>query len=224
MNKQLFMVIDTETATLFDSVYDIGWTIADKKGNITKKVNYLVKEIFTNGERMTKAHFAKKVFTHYAEMLENGDITLKPWKDIMIELKNDFSIVDCLCAYNAGFDFRVINGTNKQITKSNFPVIPERMKKLDIWHFACITKLKQKLYHSFAKEMGFISQAGNVGTTAEQAYKFITGKWDFVEDHTALSDAIIETEILARCFAMKKAIPYRFDKLTGSPWKLAQAN
>ena len=43
---------------------------------------------------------------------------------------------------------------------------------------------------------------------------------DFIEDHTALSDAIIETQILASCFAQKKRIPY--GKINAQPWRLVQ--
>ena len=42
---------------------------------------------------------------------------------------------------------------------------------------------------------------GNIMTNAEVVYQYITDQEDFKEDHTALSDAIIESEILARIFA-----------------------
>ena len=56
---------------------------------------------------------------------------------------------------------------------------------------------------------------GNIITNAEVVYQYVTDQEDFKEDHTALSDAIIESEILARIFANgcspMKAIyfPYR---------------
>ena len=42
---------------------------------------------------------------------------------------------------------------------------------------------------------------GNIITNAEIVYQYVTDQEDFKEDHTALSDAIIESEILARIFA-----------------------
>ena len=45
---------------------------------------------------------------------------------------------------------------------------------------------------------------------------------DFIEDHTALSDAQIEVAILAECFRQKKAVPY--GKINGSPWRLVNKN
>ena len=41
---------------------------------------------------------------------------------------------------------------------------------------------------------------------------------DFIEDHTALSDAIIETQIMAACFAQKKRIPYGI--INAQPWRI----
>ena len=63
--KKFYLTLDTETATLpFANelcknavqkqkiaiakplVYDIGWVISDRQGNVIKKVNYLVQETF----------------------------------------------------------------------------------------------------------------------------------------------------------------------------------
>ena len=65
MKKKFYLTLDTETATLpfanelcKDSkqkqkiaiakplVYDIGWTITDRVGNIVKKENFLIQETF----------------------------------------------------------------------------------------------------------------------------------------------------------------------------------
>jgi hypothetical protein len=45
-------------------------------------------------------------------------------------------------------------------------------------------------------------------TTAEIMFRHITNNNDFIECHTALSDALIEVAILARCYAKKKKIMY----------------
>ena len=64
-----------------------------------------------------------------------------------------------------------------------------------------------------------MSEAGNLRTGAEYAYRFCRGDWGFIEDHTALSDAEIETEILAACYASRKAIPYNIIDGT-PPWQI----
>jgi hypothetical protein len=43
-----------------------------------------------------------------------------------------------------------------------------------------------------------ISPAGNLKTSAEVAYRYITKNADFSEEHTGLEDVRIETEILRK--------------------------
>ena len=57
----------------------------------------------------------------------------------------------------------------------------------------------QKQYEEFKKwceEHEAFSDSGNYSTTAENVYRYISGIDDFVEEHTALADSEIETEIL----------------------------
>jgi len=93
---------------------------------------------------------------------------------------------------------------------------------LDIWQFACETKLQQKQYANIARSLGWVSPAGNIKTGAEFAYRFVCGDYSFIEDHTALSDAQIEVAILAECFRQKKSVPYGV--INASPWRLVNPN
>ena len=77
--QKVIMVLDTETCDLSGPVYDVGFTICNRKGEIAYRWNALVAEVFTNPDVMTGAYFAKKVFTHYAPMLDAGSISLMPW-------------------------------------------------------------------------------------------------------------------------------------------------
>ena len=52
---------------------------------------------------------------------------------------------------------------------------------------------------NFATTHGFVSDAGNIQTSAEVAYRFLTNDPDFVESHTGLEDVEIETAILMNC-------------------------
>ena len=70
--------------------------------------------------------------------------------------------------------------------------------------------------------MGWVSPAGNIKTGAEFAHRYCSGDHSFIEDHTALSDARIEVEILAQCYAQKKIVPY--GKINGSPWRIVNKN
>ena len=219
MKAKTIMVIDTETADLTGAVYDFGYAICDKRGNIMDKKNWLVREIFTDAKKMMGAFYASKLFTHYGDMLESGAITIKPWHYIVKEI--EFAVncydVDVIAAYNLAFDRRVMGATHKMLGHTG-KILPRKMDQLDIWQFACETKLSQQTYKNLARELGWVSAAGNIRTGAEYAYRFCRGDFGFIEDHTALSDVLIEVEILAACFATKKTIPY--NKVGGAPWKI----
>lgn len=219
MKSKIIMVLDTETVGLEGHVYDIGYVITNKRGDILAERNWLVEENFTNAKRMMGAFYAGKHFTHYARMLQEGEIRLTPWAEIVAAFRADMAAfsVDIIAAYNAGFDFRVIAQTHADLGFSDL-IVESPTQVLDIWQFACETKLQQKQYANIARALGWVSPAGNIKTGAEFAYRFVCGDHSFIEDHTALSDARIETAILAECYRQKKAVPY--GKINGSPWRL----
>ena len=220
--KNTILVLDTETADLNGHVYDVGYTITDRKGNIQASYNALVDEIFTDGDKMLGAFYAKKLFSHYAPMLDSDKIKLTPWASIIGRMRGDILAhgVTTLAAYNLAFDRRVMRHTNKLL--GDGPIFQSPVKQLCIWRFACETKLNTQLYKDLAREQGWVSSAGNLKTGAEYAYRFCRGDWGFKESHTALDDALIETEILADCFASKKRIPYNdiSDKYANAPWRI----
>jgi DNA polymerase III epsilon subunit-like protein len=153
-------------------------------------------------------------------MLDAGTIGLAPWSKIVSEMQIDVDAfgVNVLAAYNLGFDRRVMRQTNKRFGLG--PILPA-MDMLDIWQFACETKLSQARYKEIARELGWVSAAGNIRTGAEYAYRFCSGDFGFIEDHTALSDAVIETKILADCYACKKSVPYGI--VNAQPWRIVNA-
>ena len=213
------LTLDTETVGLEGHVYDVGYIIHDKRGNIALERNWLVEENFTDPKKMMGAFYAGKHFTHYARMLQDGLITLKPWAEIVDQLNADIEAhsVDVIAAYNAGFDFRVMAQTHADLGYDG-KVLNSALEILDIWQFACETKLSQKSYATIARAMGWVSPAGNIKTGAEFAHRYCSGDHSFIEDHTALSDSRIEVAILAQCYAQKKRVPY--GKINGQPWRL----
>lgn len=224
INKKLtYMVIDTETCDLEGNVYDVGFTICDRKGTIKIEYNALVEEIFTDADKMMGAFYAKKLFTHYSPMLQNDDIALVPWIDLIDHVDYCANVydVDVVCAYNLAFDRRVLSQTHKTLGFTG-KIFSKPMRQLDIWRFACETKLSQAGYRQIAESEGWVSNAGNIRTGAEYAYRFCSGDFGFIEDHTALSDARIETRILADCFSTKKRVPYDDikDKYSAHPWRI----
>lgn len=126
MRKTLrYMVVDTETATLpFANeiangdpekkkkiaiarplVYDIGWTITNRKGEILDSKQYLIAETFAVPAVFNTAYYAEKR-PLYIEMMEQGKVTIKPWRDVMKIFIADLETVDAVGAYNSMFDFK----------------------------------------------------------------------------------------------------------------------
>lgn len=124
MKKKYFLTLDTETATLpFANeiaktpkekqniaiakplVYDIGWVISDRNGNIIKKENFLVQETFFVPSVFNTAYYKDKR-PIYMEMLKNGEISVKCWDEIVEILLTDLRQCDLATAYNAAFDFK----------------------------------------------------------------------------------------------------------------------
>lgn len=218
MNIFLF---DTETVGLqpFNFVYDIGWLITDKQGNIQQRRNFLVREVLTDPKRMMSAFFAKKIFSYYVPALDNGKIRLTPWETILHIMYEDLKDCDVVAAYNIGFDLAALRNTT-DILNHGEEILLDDFKILCLWNFACRTLLSSRNYRGVARANGWLSSAGNFKSSAECVYRYITGEHNFIESHTALDDCLIENEIMTRAFARKGKIPY--DEYNNNPWTQIQ--
>jgi len=223
MRKQIsIMTIDTETATLTGGVYDLAFVIHNKKGEIVERFNAVVRETATDAEKMMGAFYAKKMFTHYLSALADQTTPLLHWSAIVTAIQEAIARhnVSVVAAYNLKFDARVIRATHRHLGFKG-AIVPAGVAQLDIWEYACRARLVLKKYRTLATSLGWVSDAGNIKTTAECAYRFTSGDHKFIEHHTALHDAEIESQILAACYASKGPVPYNI--ITGSPWRLVNA-
>lgn len=222
MREISIMTIDTETATLTGGVYDLAFVVHNKKGRIVERFNAVVRETATDADKMMGAYYARKMFTHYLPMVAEQAIPLMHWSAIVEAIRSAITrhSVSVVAAYNLAFDRRVIRATHRQLGFKG-AILPAGVQQLDIWEFACRAKLVQKKYRTLARSLGWVSEAGNIKTTAECAYRYTSGDHNFIEAHTALHDAEIESEILTACYAAKGKVPYNI--VTGQPWKLVNA-
>lgn len=86
---------------------------------------------------------------------------------------------------------------SRDFDKDNFIFRGVAYPMIDVWGLACSYILNCAAYKKSCLENGRISNAGlYFSTSAESAMQFFAKKFDFIEDHTALSDAEIETELL----------------------------
>ena len=74
----------------------------------------------------------------------------------------------------------------------------------DLWGMSCEHLLNNDDYKRMCVEEKWTTASGKYfKTSAETAYRFITKNLEFDEDHTALEDAIIESEIFAKIVKKK---------------------
>lgn len=120
-----YLVFDCETATLpFASeiaqgdaekkkkiaiarplIYDMGWTITNRKGEILDSKQFLIAETFSVPAVFNTAYYAEKR-PIYLEMLKEGKTCIKTWLEASEILLEDLRKVDAVGAYNSMFDFK----------------------------------------------------------------------------------------------------------------------
>lgn len=269
--KMLYLIVDTETATLpyvrtldltpkertkvsiaKPLIYDIGWTICDRQGNIVKRENYLVQETFFVPSVFNTAYYKDKRNV-YMQKLQEKKISADLWNNIAEKLLADLKTVDYVIAYNGCFDMKkAIPFTEAYITalySDNYNEWEEKQKKaidhmvkdgqggknpnyldaefifrehtfpmVDLWGVACEKLINANKYKDYCLEHDHLTASGvYFKTSAETAYQYLMEKYDFVESHTALDDAEIETQILAKALKKGKLVaevkPFPFREL-----------
>ena len=96
-------------------------------------------------------------------------------------------------AYNSNFDDRVFNFNCDWFHCINpFDNVPIYDIRGYAHHFIC----NNSDFQNWCEKNMRFSESGNYSTTAETVYQYLTDDIDFSEEHTALNDSRIETEIL----------------------------
>lgn len=198
MRKTIYCTLDTETvggASNPTGMYNLGCVIHDKDGNIFATTSMLVMEHY---DKIRNDDYAKKNFPIYEERLCRGEITAIASEAQAVEVVRSLCKmynVKYVMAYNSSFDF----------TKTVCRELLVDFEFIDIYLMALQTITHLKKYAKFCRENELYSRSGKTcSTSAESVYAFITDNADCAEEHTALSDAMIEMEIFKRCYAMHK--------------------
>jgi hypothetical protein len=264
MRKKYYLTLDTETATLpFANeiakndakkkqqiaiakplVYDIGWVITDRQGNIIKKENFLVQETFFVPNVFNTAYYCDKR-PMYMEMLEKNEVQVANWNDIIELLMFDLDKVDIVTAYNACFDFKkaipfteqyifnlysthfndwersqrkkceyIIKGqknnqTNPDYLEPWFELRGKTFPLCDLWGVACERLININKYRNYCLDKGLLTASKiYFKSSAETSFQYLMNDYDFIEHHTALSDAEIESVILTKALKKGKIDPY----------------
>ena len=123
MKKKIIMVADVETTKL-GYVYDLGYLIADKYGNVLAERSFVIEDIFKNEELMKDAYYYSKHPQYIRDILD-GKRTLMNWDDVMKTMYQDLKEFDVqvFSAYNANFDYCALKRTNELLRNRQFKMV-----------------------------------------------------------------------------------------------------
>ena len=94
--------------------------------------------------------------------------------------------------------------SNNHFDGDNFLFRGKAYPMFDLWGMSCEHLLDNDDYKRMCIDEGWTTASGKYfKTSAETAYRFISGNSDFDEAHTALDDAIIESELFAEIVKKK---------------------
>ena len=212
-SRKYIMVLDTETANGLmvndkldlscSLVYDIGFTVVDKKGRVYCQKSMAIREIFCGmADVMKSAYYAEKL-PKYWEDIKTGRRNLVNFmtaRRIVLEVMKEYNI-QTVSAHNARFDVNALNNTIRYITKSDKRFFfPYGIEIWDTYKGAVNTICKQKGYIRFCERNGYMTKhkTPKVRATAEILYRYLSGDNNFIEEHQGLDDTTIEAKILTQ--------------------------
>lgn len=222
--KQYYCVFDTETLNgimrddkldLSDSlVYDLGWQIIDKQGNIYERKSFAIYETFIGmKEEMKSAYYAEKI-PQYWEEIKSGERILTGFWNVRKALFEDLEKYECfiMSAHNARFDYNALNNTIRYLTKSKYRYFfPYNIELWDTLKMARQTYGKEKCYRQFCIDNEYVTKhkTPQPKMTAEILYRYISGNYDFEEVHKGIDDVEIESQLLVAMLRKHKSFEKR---------------
>lgn len=192
-----FVVFDTETTSLDKPfVYNIGYAIFSDNFQELVRHDFVVEQIWHNLPLFSSAYYADKRPIYIGRMRSRQVIMDKfgyICKLMRKEFK-EFGVTDAY-AYNSKFDERVFD-----FNCDWFKVINpfEQTPIFDIRGYVHCFMI-DKSFTDFCEENSLFSETGNYSTSAQTLFRYVSKDTDFEEEHTALSDSLIEAQILQAC-------------------------
>ena len=227
--KKVFVILDVETITSARLVFDIAWHVCDSKGQILESYNALVEEVVTTPfifELLRKDDFMKDKCQMYIDALVMNSIDIKTLYDISCDyyaIKDRYDAEVIMCAYNAKFDYEVLNNNLEMYEGTKF--FEDTNYIVDIMTMALATICNTNKYVRWCNLNGFVTLKGNIKTNAQTVYAYLSQNRDFVEAHHALADCDIEKDIFfkARKYRKKHHTKFAMPVFRCPEWKEVQA-
>lgn len=218
--KKYYLILDVE-GTKLRHVYDIGFTVIDKKANIYEMYSFVVTDIFSDKNDMATAYYFDKI-PLYLTSIHNGTHTPATFSAIhekIMDVMKRYNI-SIVCAYNIAYDIGALNTTMKYLSNGLVTkFFPDNVELWCIYTMSCQVLCSQKSYIKQAIHNNWITEKGNMRTGAEFVYRYISGDNSFEEKHTGLEDVLIEISIFDRCIRQHKHMEKHS---IANPWRLVQ--
>ena len=207
-------IIDTET-TLSGMVYDFGAAIMNAAtGEIVATMNDIIEETFNDVSAMKTSYYACKI-PAYLKAINAGELEVLPFSECFKRFSSllESYNVRSVWAYNMAFDFKALNRTIAELS-NNFVTsfFPASVTCYDLMSASVNIIGNTRRYQKWAIAHDYVTPTGRARVTAETMFRFISDDESFTEEHTALSDAIIESDILAHLVAKKSGYKHHGEK------------
>lgn len=227
--RKVFAVLDIETLTDARLAFDIAWILYDSKGNMLEKHNFLVREIAETPFAqilIRRDSFMKNKAQFYMDGMAFDSfeiLSLASISDIFNASAARYNAKLVMCAYNAKFDYSVLNDNMNAYYGIDF--FDDNVEVVDIMTMALATICDTNKYVRWCQLNNMVTDKGNVKTNAETVYAYLTRDSEFVEAHHALADCEIEADIYfkARKYRKKHHKQFAMPVFHCEEWKNVQA-
>lgn len=227
--RKVFAILDIETITDARLAFDIAWILYDSEGNKLESYNFLVREVMETPFAqilIRRDRFMKDKAQFYMDGMafHSFDImSLVSIHDIFHAIAAKYNAKIVMCAYNAKFDYSVLNDNMQAYYGMDF--FDDSIEIVDIMTMALATICDTNKFVRWCQLNNRVTDKGNIKTNAETVYAYLTRNTDFIEAHHALADCEIEADIYfkARKYHKKHHKHFANPIFACKEWKKVQA-
>lgn len=228
--KKIVAIIDTETCPVAPMakdevdphkmrVYDIGWIIGEKRGNVLVERSFVIADWFFHPRGYMKSAYYANKLPQYRDGYNDKEWTIVSMHEAWEQFKQDckhYNVTEAW-AFNCKFDAITLNESVRDASGGFVKYFtPYGVEWRDLWKLAEIITGTVG-YNEWAHAHGYVSDAGIAKTNVEIITRYLFGDNEFIERHTALDDARHEWDILQYLKYRHYATP----KTWGNGWRAA---